>query len=124
MKKTMFIKVLVLICVVCMIFSNICIAAFDVEGTFNGNIENDKAKETANKVKDVLLAVLKGVRTTGAATAIVILIVIGMKIMMAAPSEKANIKQYSINYVIGAFILFGASGILTLIQRIADSSFD
>ena len=44
--------------------------------------------------------------------------------MIAAPEEKANIKQYSINYLIGAIILVGASGIMGIVKKIALSAFE
>ena len=39
--------------------------------------------------------------------------------MVAAPGEKADIKKSSIQYVVGAIVLFGVVGILTIISNFA-----
>lgn len=52
----------------------------------------------------------------GATAAIVILLWLAIKYMIAAPEEKAGIKKSATIYFIGAIILFGASGLLALIR--------
>lgn len=115
-------KFLVISILVAMIFSNAVFAAFDVKGTFTGEIDKD-AKKSATSVQDVLVTALTAIRIAGMAIAIIMLIVVGIKIMLASPSEKANVKQYTMNYVIGAFILLSASGIVTIVQKIAFEAF-
>ena len=51
--------------------------------------------------------------------AIVILLAISMKYMMSAPGDRADIKKHAIHYVIGAFILFGVTGILGILDNFA-----
>ena len=121
MIKTILLRLFIASLILSLALNNI-VLAFDVTGQFNGQIDSN-AQSSADSVKDVLLAVLSAVRIAGVAIAIIMLIMVGIKIMMASPSERANVKQYSINYVIGAFILFGASGILTIIKSVADSAF-
>lgn len=123
-------KFLVISILVAMIFSNAVFAAFDVTNTFTGefgntsNAEaNKKVKATATSVQDVLVTALTAIRIAGMAIAIIMLIVVGIKIMLASPSEKANVKQYTMNYVIGAFILLSASGIVSIVQKIAFEAF-
>ena len=41
---------------------------------------------------------------------------------MAAPGDRADIKKYAMNYVIGAMILFGAAGILGIVQRFVNTA--
>lgn len=50
--------------------------------------------------------------------ALIILIIKGAKFIMASPEGKAEIKQETINYAIGAFILFGIATILTIIINV------
>ena len=70
----------------------------------------------------MLSDILAIVRTAGVAIAVVILLVIGTKYMIASAGDRADIKKYAIKYIIGAVILFGASGILTIIQKFTDES--
>ena len=125
MKKSIMIKLfktLIILLFLVMIFNNIAFASFNVKGIFTGKIDKD-AQESLTSVQNVLITALMAVRTVGMAIAIIMLIVIGIKIMVASPSEKANIKQYITNYLIGAFILFSASGLLTIVKNVAMSAF-
>ncbi len=47
--------------------------------------------------------------------AVIILIVLGMKYMIASPGEKADVKKSMVPYVIGAFIVFAAAEIVRII---------
>ena len=53
--------------------------------------------------------------------AITMLLVLAMKYMSAAPSEKADIKKHAVVYVVGAVVMFAASGLLTIIGNFASS---
>lgn len=113
-------KILVLVICIITVFSNLAVMAYKVTEKFDGNISSIGDSQT--KVKKVIGTVLDIVRFVGIGIALIILMYIGVKFMLAAPSEKANIKQYSINYVIGAAILIGASGILTIIKDFAQKA--
>ena len=52
----------------------------------------------------------------GMAAAVIILIWLGIKYMSAAPSEKADIKKSMVIWIVGAVLLFAASGILSLVR--------
>ena len=56
-----------------------------------------------------------------AAVAIVILIWLAIKYMSAAPADKADIKKSAVTYVIGAVLLFAASGVLGIIANFGKS---
>lgn len=114
---TRFLKVLIIMFYIIAIVTNLSNAAFDVKGNFDGTT-------TANvtPIKTTLGVVLDVVRMVGIGIALIILIMIGIKVMLASPSERANIKQYAINYLIGACILIGASGILTIIKNFTDAT--
>ena len=83
---------------------------------FNGSV----AASTVRPVKTTVGVILDAVRIAGIGIALVIFAILGIKIMLAAPSEKAAIKQYAINYIIGALILVGASTILGIIKDFAN----
>lgn len=126
MKKavTIIAKILLIILLMLVVYNNIALAdgPFDVKSTFNGKID-DQAKEAATSVQDVLIVALTVTRIVGMAIAIIILLVVGIKIMIAAPSEKANIKKYAMNYAIGAFILLSATAIMKIVQDAVNSAF-
>ena len=76
----------------------------------------------ADAITKIISAVLGVVRTAGAAVAVIILMTIAAKYIMASAGDRADIKKYAVNYVVGAIILFGASGILGLVKDFVDNS--
>lgn len=53
--------------------------------------------------------------------AVIMLIVLAIKYMSAAPSDRASIKKSAVQYTVGAMIMFAAAGILTIIQKFAST---
>jgi len=74
---------------------------------------NVKPSQDIVKVSNILIGTIQVVAV---AIAIVMLVVLAIKYMTAAPGEKAEVKKGMTIYVIGALILFAGSGILGLIQ--------
>ena len=63
------------------------------------------------------------VAAIGVAVALVILIWLGIKYMTASPDGKADVKKSAVPYIIGAVVIFAASGILGIIAGFADGLF-
>lgn len=76
--------------------------------------EQDSA--AATKTSTALSVIITIVRIVGVCIAIVMLLAVAMKYMTAAAGEKAEIKKSAIQYVVGAVVLFGAVGLLGLIN--------
>lgn len=89
---------------------------------FNGSTSLLASTNAKNATVGILGTILTITRTVGAAVAIGILMIIGCKYLMASAGDRADIKKYAMNYVIGAIILFGAAGILGIIQRFVNAS--
>ena len=56
------------------------------------------------------------------AAAVIMLIFVGIKFITASPEGKAEIKKTAIIYVVGAILLFAASGILAIIKNLAETN--
>ena len=65
-------------------------------------------------VSDMILGI---VQIIGVAVAVIMLVVLAIKYLSAAPGEKAEIKKSAFIYVIGALLLFGGVAFLNIIQR-------
>ncbi len=87
-------------------------------GSFNGS----SSPTGSSAIIDIISAVLEIVKIVGAAVAVVILMVIAGKYIMASAGDRADIKKYAVNYVIGAIILFGTTGILGIVQNFVNTS--
>ena len=85
----------------------------EITGQINGSNEiiNDIHFELEDKIIDVL-------RFVGIFLAVGILMVIGIKYITASTQEKANYKKSMVPYVVGCFLLFGASTIAPQILEI------
>lgn len=83
---------------------------------FSGNIASGAA-DGKTAIQKIVATVLNVVRTVGIAIAVVMLMVVACKYIMASAGDKADIKKYAVNYVIGALVLFGASGIVTILRN-------
>lgn len=95
-------------------------AAFIDEGTITttyGQTGKDTAAKTS--VTNAVSTIITIIRIVGVCIAIVMLLAVAMKYMTAAAGEKAEIKKSAVQYVVGAVVLFGAVGILGIINDFA-----
>lgn len=125
MKKIMKIVVVMLIMVlaVTVISQSVLAAGIDpatasLTNTFNKQ-DNSGASEAAS---NVIGAIINIAQVIGMGVAIIMLIVLAIQYIAASPEGKAEIKKNSTIYIVGAIILFAASGILGIIRRFAVTS--
>lgn len=118
--KNKLLKMSVILLTIITILSNLIVFAGDgdITGVFKGTVSNELSG-TKTSTRQILGMILDITRMIGIGVALIILTYIGIKFMLASPSERANIKQYLMNYVIGVFILVGGVGILTAIKQFA-----
>ena len=83
-------------------------------------IKGDTSGETAEAAKDITGTILGVIQVIGVAIAVIMLIVLAIKYISAAPNDKAEIKKHAVVYVVGAVVLFAASGIIGIIRGFAD----
>ena len=121
MKKTM--KIVAIILVAIMLLSTTAFATgvtldFDqAAGKITGG--DTSASDSVGKMASSILSV---VQVVGMAVAVIMLIVLAIKYISAAPSDKAEIKKHAVVYVVGAVVLFGASGILQIVKNFATNA--
>lgn len=124
------ITTLLLIVLLTSVFSINTVKAGDTGGAGEGSSYNEKLgdlikgdwqdkSEASNKASGILTTIVVGVKIVAVAVAIIMLLTVAMKYMIASPGERADIKKSAVIYVVGAFILFGVTGIITLIQKFA-----
>lgn len=122
MKKVLKIS-LTLLLVSCVLFISFqtCSQASTYSSEMQGLIKESEnftdATNSVDKVNNLIATIITSIRIAGVAVAVVILLVLAMKYMTAAPGDKADIKKSLINYVIGAVIFFGVIGILEIISK-------
>lgn len=118
MKKVTAILFVVVVCM--MMFNFMTCQVFAANFDLNAfDSEPEQAAGMKNLVNDTAVTAISVMRIVCVTIAIVILLTISMKYMMSAPGDRADIKKHAVHYVIGAFILFGVTGILGIIDNFA-----
>ena len=80
------------------------------------------ASDAPGEIKKAVLKIVNAIAYFGYVIAFGMLFFLGAKYTLAPANEKADVKQGSINYFIGAILIFCASGIANLISGIAAGS--
>jgi hypothetical protein len=93
-----------------------------------GNIDEkyvtNNASDTsgaASSLNRIIGSAITVVQVVGVGVAIIMLIVLAIKYISAAPGDKADIKKHAVVYVVGAVVLFAASGILGIVKNFASN---
>lgn len=74
------------------------------------------------ELKNIINAVLGWAQIIGIGVAVIMLVVLAIKYISAAPGDKAEIKKHAVVYVVGAVVLFGASGLLQIIKSFTEGT--
>lgn len=110
MSKKIFIIMITIIMILLLIIPNMVFA--DDITTGMGDIYKTPDSDFINVRAGKILGV---VQTVGTGIAIIMLIVIGVKYMIASAQEKAQLKDTLMPYLIGAILLFAGTNILSII---------
>ena len=76
----------------------------------------DPGTQDISKIAGYVIFVVQIIAFTAA---VIMLIFLGIKFLTASPEAKAEIKKSSVIYVVGAIMLFAATGILQIIKNLA-----
>ena len=74
------------------------------------------ANDSIKKIGGMVLTIAQIV---GSSVAVIMLIVLAIKYISAAPNDKADIKKHAVVYIVGAIVLFAASGLLEIVKSFA-----
>jgi hypothetical protein len=117
------VKIVSIVLMVLMVVTMLSTSAFAT-----GNLNWDSVTITASdnsgattSVGNILGALISIIQVVGMGVAIIMLVVMAIKYISAAPSEKAEIKKSATVYIVGAIVLFAASGILGIIKNFASN---
>lgn len=103
--------------------SNMAVASSVTNPADNPDSYKPSDMKNADKVKDKGNKIIGVVQFIGTFVSIFSLIVIGIKYMMGSVEEKAEYKKTMMPYIIGAFMLFGITNLLGILNSITDGLF-
>lgn len=117
-KKSIFkiLSIALMVAMIAMCLGNIVLA--DVDYNPDG-----ASSETSTKFGSILNIFLGLAQVIGIAIAVIMLIVLAIKYISAAPGDKAEIKKHAVVYIVGAVVLFAASGIIQIIKTFSQNTF-
>ena len=96
------------------------VLAFNYTDSTGYSPDGSKANTTVtDKAGSIMNTIIGVVQVIGIAIAVIMLIFVAIKYLTSAPNDKAEIKKHAVVYVVGAIVLFGASGILGIIKQFA-----
>ena len=70
----------------------------------------------SDTISNTTNAILSTVQLVGTVVAVIMIMVIAIKYFSAAPGEKAELKKKLVVYIVGAVILFAATGIIQIVK--------
>ena len=83
------------------------------------DVENWGDSGAADDIQKTVGAILYITKVIAVGVGLIMLTAVAIKYMSSAPGERATIKKHAVVYVVGAIVLFGAAGILNIIQKFA-----
>ena len=86
---------------------------------FGGKGDNSGA---AGATQNIIGALITVIQIIGTGVAIIMLVVLAIKYISASPGDKAEIKKHAVVYVVGAIVLFAATGILQIVKSFAEGN--
>ena len=75
----------------------------------------------SDQVSNIAGMVIYVIQIIAFAAAVIMLIFVGIKFLTASPEGKAEVKKTAVIYVVGAILLFAATGILSLVRTLASN---
>lgn len=109
-------SIVLIVLVTLITISNIALADTDLAGKIT-EIGQGNSTDTG-KVVSLGQTIVTVMQVIGVVVAIVILLVLGIKYMVGSAEEKAEYKKTMMPYVIGAFMIFGATTIVNVVYSV------
>lgn len=113
-----------LIYIVLLVFclSAITLSTADARFVEDNEFESPAAVGTiSSAIDNTAVTIITVARIVGVAIATVMLITIAIKYMVSSAGDRADIKKHAVAYVVGSMVLFGAVGILGIIESVAEN---
>ncbi len=125
MKKIISILLLVMLLLVCNI-NNVYADDITDPTTVINSMSGAKASNMAsadNSIGDIINTVIGLLQVAGTGISVLVVTVLGIKYLIASPSEKADTKKEILPIVIGCVLLFGAVNLMAAISDLSTKVF-
>ena len=111
--------IFIILIVSCTFMSNSVLAS----DNYNVQVfENKDSGEIGTSIETAAGTLLYVIKIVAVGIGLIMLAVLAMKYMMSSAQERATIKQSAMVYIIGSVVLFGAAGILDIIETFVNNN--
>lgn len=117
MKKT--ILILGLILIVSLFVGTANVYATDVNAIISSMEGTSDMATDGNGIKNALNNVIGLIQVAGTGISVVVVTMLGIKYLLASPSEKADVKKQIAPILIGCLLLFGAVNLVAIVADFA-----
>jgi len=83
---------------------------------------NGASGGTSSHTAEVINNIIGLIQAAGSGIALIVIALMGIKYMLAAPSEKADTKKMIMPVIIGCVLLFGAANLAAIIENFATTT--
>ena len=112
-----------LICLIAVVFLVNLVTAISYAENDNFSLDkygndaepSDDVSDVIGSTRTIIGAGVGVIRIIGTGVALIMITVIAIKYLMAAPGDRADLKKSSIQYVIGAVIVFASTNLLDIL---------
>ena len=94
-------------------------AAYDWKKNIDATVTAQGDENVVTPIRSLAGTIVVVVRVICTGVAFIMLLVLGIKYMTSAPSDRASIIKHAWVYLVGALIMFASSGIIGLIAKFA-----
>lgn len=117
------ISMLVIVLALVMMIGNIAFAVKETDYLDPSVVTaKDPDASVVSMTQSITSTVVTVIQIVGITFAVAMLIFVAIKYLTSAAEGKAEIKKYAVAYIIGAILLFGASGILEIFKQFAQNN--
>ena len=115
-------KVLSVVLMVVMIVVSLMNITYALDDIYPSILTGTADPNTTKVAANIMATIINVFQVVGMGIAVIMLVYVAIKYMSAAPSDKADFKKSATAYIVGAIVLFAASGILQIIKNFATSN--
>lgn len=113
------ISVLCLFTMLMFVMTNFCYADGDPIQQLITDMEGANDMSKKGNIGNVIDNVIGLLQMTGSGIALIVITILGIKYILASPSEKADVKKAIMPVIIGCILLFGAVNLVSAIFNFA-----
>ena len=119
MKKNKIFKIFTILMIILSIFiilsQSVSALNFNIDEQFENRLDKGNSTET---LAGIIATVINILQVVGTGFAILMIVIIGVKWMYESPAGKAQISKSVRYYVLGAILIFAATGLLQIVKTI------